>query len=187
MMTLMMCLATTVSFGQTFNGIELGKNLVQTQLELKNKGFVLLKNSGNVYQYSGKVGSDNVEVYIVCTPKTKTIWKLQVEIDKSYSWFSAKNSFDKYYGILSEKYGQSKDDYKFFSSPYYDGDGYELQALYVDKCFWTSAWNDTNQNTISLELVSYERGISLTLISYENKIGVELKITEQNEIDNKTF
>ena len=42
--------------------------------------------------------------------------------------------------LFTKKYGEPKDHFEFFSSPYYEGDGYELQALRKEKCNYISFW-----------------------------------------------
>lgn len=43
--------------------------------------------------------------------------------------------------VLLKKYGAPTNDFEFFNKPYYDGDGYETQAIRVGKatfaCFWS--------------------------------------------------
>jgi hypothetical protein len=61
----------------------------------------------------------------------------------------------------------AKDNYAFFKSPYEEGDGYEMTAVAVEKCFWLSAWeaNATYPNqTIAVRITKSKR-VSLV---YEN-------------------
>jgi hypothetical protein len=50
--------------------------------------------------------------------------------------------------VLSKKYGKPSSDYEFFKKPYYDGDGYETQAIRVGKATFSSFWG----SALSLEI-----------------------------------
>ena len=43
-------------------------------------------------------------------------------------------------GILADKYGKPEKDFKFFIKPYYEGDGYEEQAIRLGKATFASFW-----------------------------------------------
>lgn len=71
--------------------------------------------------------------------------------------------------ILSRKYGSPTDDFAFFNRPYYDGDGYEEQAIRLGKgtfaCYWMGAKTGRRGN---LGLAITER---LTIqVSYESPL-----------------
>jgi hypothetical protein len=61
--------------------------------------------------------------------------------------------------VLSKKYGTPDDEYEFFKSPYYDGDGYETQAIRKGKatflCFWGGALSLEIHETLTVQL-NYE-------------------------------
>lgn len=174
-------------FGQNFNGIQLGKSLQQTELELKQKGFDFSKEiTPTIRTYNGKIGETPTKISIVLTPTSKIVWKIQVEVEQSYSWYSSKSSFSKYRDILIEKYGTPKDEYTFFTKPYYDGDGYEMSAIRNDKCTYINAW-ENEEGYIILELRSYKYDAVVTTISYENKKASNIKQEETKNINSKTF
>ena len=43
-------------------------------------------------------------------------------------------------GILTDKYGKPEEDFNFFKKPYYEGDGYEEQAIRLGKATFASFW-----------------------------------------------
>ena len=57
---------------------------------------------------------------------------------------------------INDKYYKTEKDYKFFKSPYEDGDGYETTALKVGKATFTALWTfkqtDDFTNSVSLEI-----------------------------------
>lgn len=58
--------------------------------------------------------------------------------------------------VLAKKYGKPSSDYEFFKKPYYDGDGYEAQAIRVGKAtfssFWGSALNLEIHESLTVQL-----------------------------------
>lgn len=182
----LLILFSNLLFGQTIDGITLGKTEKEVISKLISKGFKLINTPTKTNKrYKGKLSNeDDVEISILSTPKTKLVWKLIIET-YAYNWPNAKATFDNYKAKLVNKYGDSlSNNYHYFSTPYFEGDGYEMQALYKDKCTWYSSWDSP---TISIEIKSYEYGKAEIWISYENEKASEINNTEKAEIDNKTF
>ena len=180
---LILSVFSTLSFGQTIDGITLGKTETEVVNKLIAKVFKLSeKMSPVIKKYEGRLSNgDNVDIIIVLTPKTKLVWKLVLS-KKAYSWSSAKSMFDTYKDKLVKKYGPSTNDYRIFTSPYYDGDGYEMLSLYSDKCIWRSYWE-----SLSIDIKSFEYNEAEIRISYENPEASKINETEKEELDNKTF
>lgn len=163
---------TSTLFSQSFNGVDVGMSLKKTDSTLKTKGYSLDYGSDkiqtdNIKTYKGKLNGDDINIIIVLTKTTNLVWKLVVEVKKSYDWYSSKNNYMTYKEILTEKYGQPTDDYHFFSSPYYEGDGYEMSAIYRDKCNYFCGWDKGDYN-ISIRIHSNKIGSSLIRVIYEN-------------------
>lgn len=51
-------------------------------------------------------------------------------------------------GTLTGKYGQPSNTYEFYSKPYYEGDGYQEQAIRLGKATFATFWG----STLSLEV-----------------------------------
>ena len=178
-------LLSNLSFGQTIDGITLGKTEKEVISKLTSKGFKLINAvSKTQKKYKGKLSNeDDVEITIVSTPKTKLVWKLVIT-KYAYSWSSAKSTFNNYKAKLVNKYGDSTLDYHYFSTPYFEGDGYEMQALLNDKCTWSSSWDSP---VIRIEINSYKYDVATIRIHYENPEASKIDDIEKAEIDNKTF
>jgi hypothetical protein len=176
-------LLSTLSFGQTVDGITLGKPENDVTSKLIAKGFKLVERiTPTMKKYEGKLSNgDNVDITIVSTPKTKLVWKLIIS-KKTYSWDDAKSMFESYKDKLIKKYGAATDDYRIFKTPFFDGDGYEMLSLYSDKCIWRSYWE-----TLLIEIRSFEYGVAEIRICYENPEASKINNTEKEELDNKTF
>lgn len=173
------------AFGQNFNGIAIDGNLNDFVAKMKSKGYQYVRSveSGTVIM-SGMLNGDQVEFWISGTPKTKKVWKLSIYFSKVNTWYSIKNDYDKSKEILAAKYGQPDKVYEFFSDPYYDGDGYEMTAVKIEKATFASYWIN--------ERDGYNIGVSISKfcqirISYENSKNYALLDQERNQINNATF
>ena len=78
--------------------------------------------------------------------------------------------------MLSAKYGDPSRNVERFSNPYYEGDGYEFQALRIGKCTYTSIFNVSNGNV----MLSMVKDGSLILY-YSDKEGDALNEREQRQ------
>jgi len=180
-------LLSNLGFSQpSFNGVNAGQNLEVTISEFEEKGFVESFRRGNLVSMQGMVNGSKMDVFVVFTPESKLVWKIQVIAEEKSSWISAKTSFFKFCDILTEKWGPAPNKYTFFKEPYYEGDGYELQALRVDKAVYFYSW-DVPGGSISVRLRSYQYGISQVHISYENIEASKIDTEEKSKQDKKTF
>ncbi len=176
-----------LGFGQVeFNGIRVGETFEITSKKLQEKGFVKKLDQGNVVGWEGVFSGKTGKVYTVTTPNSGFVWKLVVIPETHTSWSSAKLAVQKYVQILSQKYGEVKDGFYYFKSPYEEGDGHEMLALKSDKwvCFYT--W-EISGATIALELTSHKYGEAQIQISYEDGETTKINREEKSKIDQNTF
>jgi len=186
---LLFVVVSYMGFGQTFNGIDIGKSLKYTDSMLVVKGFVkdISFESKGVFKYVGKVNQEDCEIYIVYTPKSKMVWKLNVFICHCSTWYSIKEKYEYYREVLDKKYGTPEKSYGFFGSPYNEGDGYEMLALKSKKCNYISFYRDSENNKISVGMVSFKYEDAQIHITYENDIANKLNDKENMESDGNTF
>jgi hypothetical protein len=102
---------------------------------------------------------------------------------KKDNWDDLKSQFDSYHNLLLEKYGETSDRFQFFSSPYYEGDGFEMQAVEKDKCSYMSFWSNIEGASYSVEITKYKQ----VKITYENDELFRLKDKETLDIKSKIF
>ena len=182
---LMVCLCVSLwAFAQDvdsvkhleFKGIPIDGSLNEFVSKLEAKGFTKTETMGTIAQLKGEFAGENVNVYVVGSEKTKTVWKVAVFFPEKSSWRSLKRDYFDYKELFTKKYGKPKNDFEFFSDPYYEGDGYELQALRLDKCSYCSFYN-TREGSIMLEIDS-SKCIS---VGYEDATNVKIKSREEEE------
>lgn len=175
------------SFSQSYNGIEIGKSLNETKANLLAKGFIPLKESTNIsVSYYKYINGKKNKVHVVYTPITKVVWKLMVSVDEATSWMDTKNKYIKYEDILSKKYGEAYKSEINFELPYYDGDGYEIQAIHLDKAEIYTLFS-CDKGLVMLEIESFERGKSEILIHYINQSASELYESELQKINSNIY
>lgn len=89
---------------------------------------------------SGSFLNKTCEVWVYCTPVSRTTTKVIVYMPKDNSWSSLKSTYLTLKEQYTKKYGTPSDEFEFFSTPYYEGDGYETQALELEKCTYSTYW-----------------------------------------------
>lgn len=176
---------STLSFaskGQEFMGVKVEGDKTTFINQFKAKGFAVKgDSSSDAVLMRGTISGKAYELVVVSTPKTKKVWKLSVFLPEATSWNTIKREYEDYLNILTEKYGTPDKKYQFFSSPYYEGDGYEMRAITLEKCNYFAYWNDSIG--IIIQISKYKQ----VKISYENAKNSKLDDLEKKEINSKIF
>jgi hypothetical protein len=127
------------------------------------------------------VNGTEYELFISFTPKTKQVWKLSVFLPEVTSWSRIKSEYENYLGLLTEKYGSPEKAYTFFSTPYYEGDGYEMSAIKLEKCHYSAFWSDSIG--IWIEISKFQQ----VKIVYENAKNSAINDFEKKQINSQIF
>jgi hypothetical protein len=171
------------SFSQSFDGVPISGDLPTAIAKFKVKGYVLDKYVANGVIMKGRVANSPVELFILTTPKSKRVFKMVAFLDEQTSWVSLKSEYYKYKNILTEKYGNSDETYDFFSQPYYEGDGYELSAVGLEKATFAAYWFKRDNLTLGVEISKFKQ----VKLVYENNQMMEIKNKEQAEVESNSF
>ncbi|MBQ7763524.1 MAG: hypothetical protein IJ382_08355 [Flavobacteriales bacterium] len=161
----------------TFKGIPIDGNVNDFAAGLSKKGFTQIRDlEDNSILLEGRFADFDAVIGLKATPKSKTIWKVVVFIDKKYtSWGSIKTDFEKYKELYIKKYGKPSDDFHFFVPPYYEGDGHEMQALALDKCTY-AAFFELPEGPISLQMKD-----GFIVFGYEDGINAKIMVSESEQ------
>ncbi len=171
-----------VSKGQEFMGVKVEGDKTTFINQFKAKGFAVIGDpSSDAVLMRGTISGKAYELVVVSTPKTKKIWKLSVFLPEVTSWNSIKREYENYLNILIEKYGAPDKTYRFFSSPYEEGDGYEMSAITLEKCVYSAYWSESVG--VSIQISKYKQ----IKIAYENAKNSLLDDTEKKELNSKIF
>lgn len=159
-----------------FKGIPIDGKLNDFILLMQKEGFVLSSKEDNIGIMKGSFIGENCEIYIISSPLTYTVWKVTAFLPEKTNWYSLKNDYNDIKQKYILKYGEPTNDYHFFASPYEEGDGYEMTAIAMDKCYYRTFW-EIPEGSISTGISKYKQ-ISL---SYEDKLNVKIKQKEEND------
>jgi len=170
------------SYGQDFLGIKPTGNKDYTVNQFKAKGFYVTGNETNVVGMKGKLNGQLIELNIVYTPITKTVCKFSIYMPEQTSFYYLKQEYEKYVDVFTSKYGSPSTKYGYFKDPYYDGDGYELQAVTNEKAVFASYWLGDTMNLG----VSMSKWKQVNII-YETVANMDLKDAEARKLDNNAF
>ena len=158
-----------------FKGVPLDGKLSSFVSKLEKKSFTFKEYARDyVAVMKGGFAVDYVTIYIFATPKSKIVWKVAVNYNEKESWSSLKSDYYDMKELFTKKYGEPNKHYEFFSKPYYEGDGYELQALRKEKCHYISFY-DLPVGSVVVEISQFGH----IQIGYEDNINYELKKKEE--------
>lgn len=142
---------------------------------LETQGFQIQYEKDNAVVLTGEFVDSNCDIYVLSTPISDIVWKVVVNLSENESWYSLKSDYKRFIKQYTEKYGKPDSHYEFFVDPYYEGDGYEIQALRREKCKYITFW-ELNNGSIAVK-ISESAQISF---AYEDAINAKIKSKETN-------
>lgn len=157
-----------------FKGIPIDGHIEDFVKALENQGYKKVYDGTSGVVMKGDFTGKNAEIFILYTSKTKTVWKVAAQFDKNSSWYKLKSDYFDYVELYTQKYGKPSEHFEFFVDPYYEGDGYELQALEKEKCFYNTFFK-TELGILSVKIASSG---TITL-SYEDYINSNKEDSEK--------
>lgn len=161
----------------TFKGLSLSGSLDSFVDKLVSQGYVLKTSQSDGALLKGSFASESdCTIVVMTTKRTHSVYGVGVSFEEKTSWSSLKSQYREYKAMLSSKYGDPSKHIERFYSPYYEGDGYELQALRLDKCTYTSLYEVSN-GTIMLSMTD-DGGL---IIYYVDKKGSDLNDRETRQ------
>jgi len=183
MRTVLMIMMLSISLlvnAQEFMGVKVEGTRTQIIEAFKAKGFRVTKNSPEEKSIimKGIINSKEIELFASFTPQSKKCWAFNVYLPEQTSWYDIKKEYNDYLDILIDKYGQPNNKYNFFSSPYYEGDGYEMSALRLEKCTYAAFWD-----FVSIQISKFKQ----VKIHYENATNAALDDEEKKKINLNNF
>ena len=183
-LTIVLALLIGAAYSQTFNGVAISGNPKAVADSFKARGYKIFEtNIENTTVMKGEIMGKGVELYIFNTPKSKQVYKVAVYFDKVENWYSIKSDYNSLLNILTEKYGKPDSKYASFYKPYYEGDGYEMQALTLEKASYSAFWFGKENTNISISISKFK----MVSVGYENDTLVEVNNKEKTQIANKVF
>ncbi len=171
------------SYGQDFLGIKPSGSKAITINQFKAKGFWVDGDETNMLTpMKGRLNGQTIEINIVYSPISKTVCRFSIYLPELPSLNLLKTEYEKYVDVFTTKYGAASQKNEFFKDPYYDGDGYELQALENDKAIFTTYWF-LNGISLAVEISKFK----MINIKYENDANMVLKDAELKQLNINAF
>lgn len=168
---------------QYYDGVYVGGSLQTVIDKYKEKGYKLETTHDWGASMIGQVGVRKIELYIFTTPKTKVVCKVVLFFTEKKTWANLKEDYLTYLQVLTDKYGSPDYNYNNFVTPYYEGDGYEMSAVELEKTNYVGIWFNKNNTNIAIEISKYKQ----VKITYENAQNMQIKEKEQAQIDLRAF
>lgn len=183
LLILLVLLFSQTIYSQSFDGVPISGDLQTAVTRFKAKGYTVLRYLDQGVQLKGKVANRNFELFIIVTPKTKKIFKMTLYLTEASSWTELRSTYFSMLETLTNKYGEPDDSETKFITPYYLGDGYELQAVALEKTDYHAYWFRRDNLTVGVEISKFKQ----VKVIYENVLMIEIKNKEQAEIENNSF
>ena len=158
-----------------FKNTPINGTLSEMVKKMQALGYKLEEAAEYVAIMEGSFANENCEIVLYASPKTKTMHSILVNFGEQTSWYSLKAKYKKLKEQLTSKYNHTPKSTEYFADPYYEGDGYEMQALRNEKCFYFSTFNFDN-GKIGVYIV----GNKVQLL-YQDSNGNSLNEKEENE------
>ena len=168
---------------QQFDGVNISGDLPTAISSYKAKGYTTSKIITNGVIMNGKIGNTEIELFLLTTPKSKKLYKATVYLPIKDNWYSIKQNYQDYLEVLTTKYGTPHESYEFFSKPYFEGDGYEMSALGLEKCTFSAYWLKIENTSIVIQISKYKQ----VMISYENNENQKIAAAERAAQNNVSF
>jgi len=168
---------------QKFNGVNISGDLPTAINSFKEKGYTTSKFITNGVIMNGKIGNTEIELFLLTTPKSKKVYKATVYLPTKDTWYAIKQNYQDYLEVLTTKYGTPHQSYEFFSKPYFEGDGYEMSALGLEKCTFSAYWFKIENTSIQIQISKYKQ----VMISYENNENQKIAASERDALNNVNF
>lgn len=162
-----------------FMGIEVSGNYENFKDSLKGKGFTYISSFETLHKFYGKFANEIVTLNVLASLKTNTVFKVIVYFPEREGWRELKKDYFSKKEIYKLKYPIDRD-YEFFSSPYEDGDGYEMRAVSRGKCNYVSFFLAMGGHII----IEIDKSAQIKVV-YEDRENIKIgqKELEQNAID----
>ena len=173
------CVCARSSGHIKFMGMDVTGNMESFKDSLVTKGFFYVESFKSSCRFHGEFANEFVTLTILASPKTQMVCKIIVEFPSKSEWKDLKEDYFKKKKLYKSKYPLDKD-FEFFSSPYEDGDGYELRAVSREKCNYVSFfWAVGGYIIVEIGKTAQVR------VSYEDRENMKIaqKELEQSAID----
>ena len=152
----------------TFKGIPINGPLEKVRAKIIKAGF-----EPNGESLVGRFAGLKVCVYVGGVENMALAYSVIAVSEQESSWVSLKRTFFNVRELYLKKYGEPTFDIQSFVEPYAEGDGDELEATELQKCFYNSKFSVPGGE---VSIIIKNRSVMFYFVDAINK-----KIAEENE------
>lgn len=166
-----------------FKGITIDGKLSTFVSALKAKGMTTAPSSttNNPKLRGSFAGIEDCYIGFGATDD-ETVCRVVIITPYRSSWRSVKADYDLIKETVISKYDGEVKEYEYFEEPYQNGDGFEIQALYLDKAVYQT-YILMEEGGIKIEILGSKSsyGKAHITILYEDSINTERFINERRQ------
>lgn len=157
----------------TFKGISITGSVDSFARQLQKQGYSLLELEPQGASLVGKFANEyDCTIGVLGTEKSHIVYMIAVQFPEKNTWSSLKGQYSDLKEALTLKYGEPTSCVETFDSPYYEGDNYEMQALSLEKCRYTSLFMSDYGNVMLT--ISDSKCVTLLYVDNEGH-GIHLE------------
>lgn len=160
----------------TFKDIPIDGNISEFVIRMEQHGFAKKQEFEDGYLMTGRFANREVDIYIICSPRTRIPCRVALYAPEQESWFELKDDYESLKKLFTIKYGTPTETYGFFADPYSEGDGDEFLALSSGKAVYSSYW--ISPKGIICVSINEKGRIKF---AYEDAVNIEISEKETND------
>jgi hypothetical protein len=165
---------TSLTYAQKFHDVYIGGSIDKAVATYKAKGYKVIKFNSYGAVMQGTFNSEEIDLYIFMTPKTKQVCKVVAYLPERNTWDKLNDEYERIKSVLTEKYGEPTEDYSYYPSKYAD----EYSALYEGELDQHAIW--FRKGNLNL-MIKIDDNMQVAL-HYENITNMILKTKETKEL-----
>jgi hypothetical protein len=143
---------------------------------LEGKGMKLVHETKTALNFQGQFAGENTNIIILYFTNSQ-LYMASVAYTTEPN--EALSKYEEYSTLLIKKYGEPDKTVEHFLSPYYKGDGYEEQAIRLNKALIGRQWNFSNNTQILIAPTYFN--VMLVSIIYTDNVLKNKADQAQNE------
>ena len=180
----MFVMAQTPNNHLTFKGIPITGTLESFAQKMEAKGFRKISSATNFIAFEGEfAGYSECKIFVHKVPNRNIVHKVVVFFPKESSWARLEEEYNKFKGMLTNKYGESSwSSEKFKEGALTFNDDAKMASLKEGNCDYGTAWKvDNGYITVQISSIPDTDGGNIGLV-YFDKINDALadKATEDD-------
>lgn len=133
-----------------FLDVEVAGDLHAFVEQMRCKGFAFVSRDEKTLVMQGKYMGSPSTLTVYFTPVSHTVYSVSVMLAPVADWRALQSQYQFYRRVMVQRHGEPGEEFSFFSFPYKEGDGKEMEAVNQDKCNYTAYFFQPNGDIIDV-------------------------------------